>query len=250
MSTPHPQDDTSSARSGRVPPLGDQPLADQQAKQQPDQQPPGSCPVSDQSSAVYPEGKESQSDLVTRDSLANHPAASPVARIGARVLNGMLSVFIMAFPIVATAPAISLFIVPTDGVEAPLLTVQSYAVLYVGLTFLVLIPFHMMNEVALVCLFGGNIGKLILGLRVIDVQYGVYISFRTALMRYLIMYIPLIISSMLTVLLTSPIAFVVGWVGVVWWVILAISSALSGPIFQGLQDRWMGCRVVKKVNLA
>lgn len=112
----------------------------------------------------------------------------------------------------------------------------------------VLIPFQLINEGIVVRLLGGNLGKLMMGLRVIDPDTGHFVSIGKALLRYLILNGPWIVAVGISLLVPAYMELINNVVSFGWWLVLLLSFALAPPLFQGFQDRWSNSRVVKKVK--
>lgn len=211
----------------------------------PEIQPPVITPTTDQVPTAHPQWDAWQPKPISSN---DRPVASPGARIRARLLNEVIAMLIMVFPMMIMAPLLGILMVETPGAEVPPQFFHQFIIVGVGIGLLVLMPIQIINEVVLVKAFGGNIGKLMMGLRIVDIDTGVFMSFKRAFLRYLIIYGPLDVLLILVAFVTSSSAFILNGVGVLWWVVLMMSIAPAPPTFQGFQDRWSGSRVVKKMK--
>lgn len=246
MSTPPAQSPDPMAAGGMPPaqaPMGATPTTPPPGSPTPGaQMPPVNQPP------VNPQWDALQPKPVSGQDLSSHPPASPAARVGARLLNEVLTILVLFFPFLFAAPFIGYMTEELQAVNGVSGVEDSASIMAVVLIFLVLIPFQLINEIVFVRLFGGNLGKLMMGLRVIDPDTGHFVSIGKALLRYLILHGPWIVAVGISLLVPAYMELINNVVSFGWWLVLLLSFALAPPLFQGFQDRWSNSRVVKKVK--
>lgn len=179
--------------------------------------------------------------------LSDSPSASVGARVGARLINELIIGCILFFPLLAVSPFLTLLFIEPDIPGSGSHVDPNFVIIYILVWVLFILPIYLFNEVLFVKLFGANIGKIIFGLRMIDTKTGEYPSLGKGLIRFFILYAPMLLSTITLILFQGLAAFIAYGIGLLWWVVLLVSIATSSPHFQGLHDRMSGFKVVKKL---
>lgn len=90
---------------------------------------------------------------------------------------------------------------------------------------------------------GATVGMRLLGLRIGDEADGRAISWRQSLIRWLLLGLPALLSS-LAIYVPNTIGLILGALGVVWMLLL-LYTVVQSPTKQGLQDRYAHTILVK-----
>lgn len=173
--------------------------------------------------------------------------ASLSTRLGARIVDIIFIWLLGSVPsfFVSTIYKVteSVFVVSQ---ETPIenLTLLSTGYLLVNLGLFAVLRFF--NDVGLVTLFGGTLGKLIFQLRVVDQDTHAKLSFGAACKRFLMMYGPILVAFLLAVVLPNIVTMMLAVVSFLWYFVILWSLVTAAPTYIGIQDRAATSTVINK----
>lgn len=204
---------------------------------------PGSMPGQPPASGVNPQW-QSHMPANGANEVIGEPASGG-ARVGARIVDSLVMLFLYLPYMLVVALIFAGLMTAMYGMEGNVTSEDMPLPLKIFLVVLIYgLPF--LNEVVLTSKAGGNIGKLILGLRVVDAETKQYMSFGEANKRFLVLFGPQFVFSLMGFILSSPANSLASLLGIIYWIVLAVTIFRASPTFQGAHDKFADVLVVKK----
>lgn len=181
--------------------------------------------------------------------LGNQPPASVGARFGARLIDSIL-LFVIGFipALIAFGAVAGTFLngadITTIQADPELEATLAPAFAFTGLA--IFLPIYLINEVVMVKLKGWNLGKLVLGLRVVDADTGEFLSWGKTFKRFLIYYGPQLAATIIGAFVAQLLSTALSIASFLWLIVLLVSIDRGGALLQGWHDKAAGSKVVKK----
>lgn len=170
----------------------------------------------------------------------------PGQRILARILDtlAVLAILFPAMILLSPLLGIAFIFITQETMDSKVYEFPIWVQIIATLAWY--IPIYL-NEVVLTANKGGNLGKLLLNLRIVDAETRDMISFNQANKRFLVFFVPMIIVSIVGILIGNGIGSAIKSSYLLWLVLIYFSIVLSPPLFQGFHDKFSKTTVVKKV---
>lgn len=182
--------------------------------------------------------------------LGNQPVVGVGGRIGARILDSIIVFAIGFIPLMLVFGVMSAIMIGGQDPQViqnnPELAAQAIGPASTISTLLVMVPIYLINDVVLVKTKGWNLGKVILGQRLVDASSGAFLTWGQAFKRFLVYYSPALVVSIIGIFLSQAVSTLLSLASGFWYIALLVSIAMGGPLFQGWHDKVAGSKVVKK----
>ncbi|WP_336250216.1 RDD family protein [Stomatohabitans albus] len=169
-------------------------------------------------------------------------------RVLARVIDAVLLSFLIGLPIALVKFLLLGFLthnsaansaeVATVLLNDKIVSTVSYVMFYIAV---------FLNDVVFVAFKGANIGKLLIGLRVINAETGDKPTFGQAAVRTLVYFSVPMVFSFISIWVSTAIFQSLAILSYIWAPILLITIAISPPTFQGWHDKAARTTVIKKL---
>lgn len=183
-------------------------------------------------------------------SLGDQPALGLGPRIGARLIDLIIMIVIGFLPLmIAIGIATAVVLDGADPVALqadPVKAQEALGPAYAMANLMVMLPLYLINEFVLVKLKGWNLGKLVLGQRVVDAGTGEFLSWGKAFTRFLMYYGPSLVVTFIGLFVSQNMSLLLSLLSGFWFIGLMVSIAMGGALFQGWHDKAAGSKVVKK----